>query len=130
MDRAFHLLITDRNPHVREFLKRELAAAGFNVRLARSGREILDRIYQRDPVDLLVLDPDLPDPDKSSILKKLKNRIPPLPVVIHSFATELPTCRKYLQASAFVEKSGSSVENLKQVIIQILHQPGSHSPKM
>jgi CheY-like chemotaxis protein len=37
----FTILIADRNPNVRELLKRELVAEGYSVQLARSSREVL-----------------------------------------------------------------------------------------
>lgn len=41
MEKKFTLLIADRNRNVREFLKRELIAEGYGVKVARNGQEIL-----------------------------------------------------------------------------------------
>lgn len=117
MKEAFELLIADRNPHVREFLKRELKAEGYRIRLAENGQEVLKGLYRYE-VDLLILDPDLPGAEESCLLKKIQNRIPCLPVVIHTFLSDyIPDT---FEAAALVEKKGNSVESLKQVLSDIL----------
>jgi len=120
--RVFVILVADRNPHVRDFLKREMVAAGYRVHLAENGKEVIKRVYHSKPLDLLILDPDLPDLEESAVLKKLKNRIPNLPVVLHSYCADFEDCKKLLEKITFVEKGGNSVEHLKQVISDILDQ--------
>jgi DNA-binding NtrC family response regulator len=120
------ILIADRNLHVREFLKREMTAAGYRILLTAKGRDIVKWIYHRDPVDLLILDPDLPDLDESAVLTKLQNRIPVMPVVVHTFVSVFEAHRNLLPMAAFVEKNGSSVEHLKQVVSDILRETGLH----
>ena len=124
MKEAFNILITDRNPHVREYLKRELMAEGYRVSMAKSGQEILLRIYSSEPVDLLILDPELLDADKVSFFEKLQDRIPDLPVVVHAFLPDYSNITNELYSAVFVEKSGSSVERLKCVVSDILKKEG------
>ena len=124
MQKKITILIADRNLHVREFLKREMTAAGYRILLADKGRDIVRRIYHPDPVNLLILDPDLPDLDESAVLKKLQNRIPVMPVVVHTFVSVFETHRDLLAMATFVEKNGSSVERLKQVVSDILRETG------
>ena len=71
MKQGFTILIADRNPHIREFLRREMMAEGYRARLAKNGREVLRLVYQRGPLDLLILDPDLPDAGEVPVLEKL-----------------------------------------------------------
>ena len=113
-------MIADRNPHVREFLRREMTAAGYRILLADKGRDVVKRVYQRDPVDLLILDPDLPDVEESAVLKKILNRIPALPVVVHTFVPEYETHKDLANAAVFVEKRGSSIDKLRQVVSDLL----------
>ena len=82
------LLIADRNPHVRKFLAREMAAEGYRVRLARNGREVLRWVYHYEPLDLVILDLDLPDASDAPLLERLGDRIPSLPIVVHTFSTD------------------------------------------
>ena len=84
----FTILIADRNPHIREFLRRELISAGYRVQLAKDGREVLRMTDADEPPELLILDLDMPYVNGLTILEELQNRKSPLPVVIHTFLTE------------------------------------------
>jgi DNA-binding NtrC family response regulator len=120
VEKEFKILVADRNQRVREFLKRELMAEGYRVRLAKNVQEVLKKVYHFETLDLLILDPDLPGIDKLSLLKKLQNRIPALPVVVHTYLADYTDYRNELSKLAFVEKSGSSVESLKKMVHEIL----------
>ncbi|OQX01031.1 MAG: hypothetical protein BWK80_60810 [Desulfobacteraceae bacterium IS3] len=129
MKKEFEILIADRNPHVREFLRREMTADGYRVRLAENGRELIKWVCHEKAPDLLILDPDLPDAEETDLIKKLQERIPYLPVVIHTFISDYAGYSEMLKAAVFVEKKGSSIERLKQVVADILEisNPGSES---
>ena len=122
MKQEVYILIADRNPHVREFIKREMMADGYRVRLAENGRQLLKWIYHNERLDLLIVDPDLPDIDVSSLLTKLQDRIPFLPVVVHTFLSDYSDHLDVLQSFPFVEKKGSSIEHLKKVVFDILQK--------
>jgi DNA-binding NtrC family response regulator len=122
VEKEFKILVADRNQHVREFLKRELMAEGYRVRLAKNVQEVLKKVYHPETLDLLILDPDLPGTDKLALLKKLQNRIPALPVVVHTYLTDYNDYTNELSKLAFVEKSGSSVESLKKMVHEILRK--------
>ena len=122
MKKKFKILIADRNSNVREFLRREMMAEGYSVELAENGREVLKWAYHREPADLLILDPDLPDAEESLLLKKLRQRIPYLPVVLHTFFSDYLSASKIINPTEFVEKGGSSIEKLKKVVTEILNK--------
>lgn len=122
MNTLKYILIADRNPHVRKFLKRELESEGYRVRLAESGVELLKWAFHPDPLDLVILDPDLPDTGAQQLMEKLKDRLPPLTVVIHAFLSDYAAAPDTLNADAFVEKGGNSVESLKRVILDLKHR--------
>jgi DNA-binding NtrC family response regulator len=116
----FTILIADRNSHVREFIKREMIQEGFRVLQAETGRDVIEMINQSIPLDLVLLDPDLPDMEETVLLKKIEDRVPRLPVVIHAFDSQETNYFLYLKQAAFVEKGGQSIEILKQVVSEIL----------
>ena len=122
MKKTYNILIADRNPHVREFLKREMMAEGYQVRLAENGRQLIRLAFHSEHTDLLIVDPDLPDTDISSLLNKLRNRIPFLPMVVHAFLSDDTDYSSVLRDVPFVEKQGSSIEHLKKVVFDILHK--------
>lgn len=120
MRSEFTILIADRNSHVREFIKREMIQEGFRVLQAETGRDVLEMVYQSFPLDLVLLDPDLPDMEETVLLKKIGDRFPTIPVVIHAFDSKETNYFLYLKQAAFVEKGGQSIEILKQVVNEIL----------
>ena len=122
MREGYNILIADRNPHVRELLRREMRLEGYQVQLAKTGREVINYTLHQDSFDLLILDPDLPDTDESSLLKKLGERIPPLPVVVHAFFSENSERQDVLTTVTFVEKRGSSIDHLKKIVSEILEK--------
>ena len=102
-----------------------MTAAGYRVLLAENAREILKLAFRRKPLDMIILDPDLPDADETQMLEHLMDRIPVLPVVVHTYPSEHGNDSKDMNDVIFVEKKGSSVERLKQVVHQTL--VGNHS---
>jgi len=116
MNKAQTILVADRNAHVREFLKRELMAEGYDIRMAKCGREVLNWAYRLHPLDLIILDLDLPDIDGPLLFSKLQDRIPALPIVIHSFRSDGTERFVNYESVVFVEKGGNSIEKLKEVV--------------
>jgi DNA-binding NtrC family response regulator len=120
VEKKISVLITERNSHVRDYLKREMEAEGYVVRLAENGHEMLKHVYHSDPLDVIILDPDLPDADVTGTLMILKDRIPRVAVVFHTFEQDWEEYGKILEDAVFVEKRGNSIESLKQEIFNII----------
>ena len=120
MQKEFNLLIVDRNPHIRNFLKREFQSEGYNVQLARNSRELVDLIYGPAPIDLVIIDPDIPDVSQLNLFKSLEDRIPSLPFVIHSDPFYDFESVSHISKAVFVPKQGSSSETLKDVVRNLL----------
>lgn len=117
------IVIADRNPHVRAFLQREMSREGYRIRLAENARDLLQWAFNHETIDLIILDPDLPDAVDTHLLDALQDRMPPVPVVIHThYANALTVARATFIP---VEKGGSSVERLKQIAETLLRQ---HAP--
>ena len=112
------------------FLQREMMAAGFRVRLADNARDVLKWAFQGEQIDLIILDPDLPDADEVNILEHLLDRIPALPVVVHTYPSEYGSGSKDMNDVIFVEKRGNSVERLKQVVHETLIDSHSRRQKI
>jgi len=118
---SFTILIADRNPNVRELLKRELVAEGYRIRLAKSSREVLkcmDDALSRP--HLLIVDPDLPDMDEISLLDVMRRRAPDLPVVVHTFLADYIQHPVKVSSAAVVEKDGRHVDRLKSIVQDLL----------
>jgi len=122
MQKAFNLLIVDRNPHIRNFLKREFQSEGYTVQLARNSRELVDMIYSSASIDLVIIDPNIPDVSQPNLFKSLEDRVPPLPFVIHSDLIDYLESTSHISKAAFVPKQGSSSETLKDVVWNLLKE--------
>jgi DNA-binding response OmpR family regulator len=122
-----HILVADRNPHIRKFLKRELEAEGYRIRLAENGIDVLKWAFHPGPLDLVIIDPDLPDTDARQLIERLKDRVPPLTIVIHAFLSDYAAPFHSLGADVWIEKGGNSVESLKKVIRKLKHALPSRS---
>ena len=122
MQKKINLLVVDRNPHIRNFLKREFQSEGYNVKLAKNGKELMDLIYSSAPIDLVIIDPDIPDITLSNLFKSLEDRVPNLPFVIHSDLYDYLESTSHISKATFVLKQGSSIETLKGVILNMLKE--------
>ena len=123
MKDKYTILIADRNSRVRKFLQREMTAAGYQVRLAENAREVLWWAFHSEPLDLIILDPDLHDAQEEQMLQNLLDRVPALPIVMHSYPSDCGSNSKARDDFFFVEKKGNSVEHLKRVVYERLVEP-------
>jgi len=96
-------------------------AEGYQIRLVKSGQELIDDIH--NPValpDMVILDPDLPDANDQSLIHHIHRIVPGLPIVIHTLQTEMIQQLDAAHPVIFVEKKGSSVDHLKQAVKDLL----------
>ncbi|MFZ5571554.1 MAG: response regulator [Thermodesulfobacteriota bacterium] len=120
--RQFTILIADRNPHVRELLKRELTDSGYRIHLAKTAQEVVDVAFRSEPPDLLILDPDLPDNGRLSPLRKLKECAPALPLVLHLHSPDTTAGLEGLLVCGIIEKTGNSIENVKKTVAELFNR--------
>lgn len=72
-DHAARLLLVDADPRLTEMLGRSLRFVGFDVVIAASGGEAAI-IWEREPLDLLLIDPELPDVNGFDMVRELRGR--------------------------------------------------------
>ena len=118
MKEQFQILIADRNPAMRELLKREIMAEGYHVLLARNWHEILECLTVYEPIDLLIVDLDVSDANEIDILEELKNKFPALPVVVHTFLSDHTG---HCFASDVITLAGS-IEDIKKELSVVLRK--------
>lgn len=116
MNQNYTILIADRNPRVRELLKRELSSEGYCIQLAKNAREVIRQISNHETLSLLIIDLDLPDMEGLSLMDALGDRIPNLPVIILTFHSNREESSDLWPKKIIVEKDGNSVEKLKKII--------------
>lgn len=85
--RADKIVIVDDDARAADLLRRYLAQEGFSVVLAEDGT-VLNRILQRESVDLIVLDLLLPGEDGLSICRRLRGNDDATPIIMLSAKSE------------------------------------------
>jgi two-component system KDP operon response regulator KdpE len=115
------LVVEDRDSTVLQ-LKRSLEQQGYEVYIARRGREALDIVSQQH-IDLVLLDLLLPDISGLFICKELRDRYPRLPVIIISVKTDLQNKVQALNTCAddYIAKPFYMKEVLARINVQFLH---------
>jgi two-component system phosphate regulon response regulator OmpR len=78
---AKQLLVVDDDPKLRELLRRYLTENQFEVSLAQDGPS-MNRLMQRQPFDLVVLDLMMPGEDGLSIVRRLRGAGDATPVIM------------------------------------------------
>lgn len=113
------ILIAERNPHIRDFVKRNLVAEGYNVFTAENVLDVKNWFLLRSRPDILVLDPDLPGSESHNIWEIL-SEYPELPVILHCLTAVELNYQKRSHLLYLVEKNSNSITFLIREIKQIL----------
>ena len=115
------ILIADRNPHVRTYLMREMMAAGYRVKQAATGESVLKIAHTPGDVDAVILDPDLPGVERYNLIQTLRDRVPRLPIVLHTHGRHEGAAR-LVEDRCFmvIEKAGDSIERIKEAVGMLL----------
>ena len=75
------ILVVDDDPRLRDLLRRYLTEQGFNVFVAEDARDMA-KVWQREHVDLLVLDLMLPGEDGLSICRRMRGNHDNTPIIM------------------------------------------------
>jgi len=112
---SFHIVVTDINHHVRNFLQRELEKEGYAVCSVKTGSMAYEQICSSSPLDLLILDPEVFHSFDQSQIEEIVHQSPSLQVIIHTYADALGAFRQSKNIH-LVEKGGQSIGPLKVII--------------
>ncbi len=100
MKRPLKIFVVEDDLFYGELLKRHLSLNPDNeVRLFKTGKECLDKLYQKP--DVVSLDYGLPDIPGDKVLKKIKEDYPELPVIIVSGQEDIKTAVGLLRGGAY-----------------------------
>ena len=114
--KRYLILIADRNPHVRGYLKRELAGAGYRVKLAASYGNVIQTLNGSQHIDGIVIDPDLPGVESGAKPGMLNTGPHSIPIIVHSLLKKNGRRFFFCPREITIEKSGTSAEQLKQTL--------------
>lgn len=122
------VLITDDDAGIRDLLRDQLEAAGFETKVARDGHEALDRIASFRP-DAMVLDLSMPGLDGFGVLQSLQDQAIRLPVLVLTARHDASDVRKAVSLGArdYLAKPFTEAQ-LKARIARLLRTPIRPSP--
>ncbi|QQS15692.1 MAG: response regulator [Candidatus Moraniibacteriota bacterium] len=121
------VLLVEDDPMISEIYQRKFSAAGFEVRIAASGKAVLD-ILRTESFDLVLLDIVLPEMSGMEILEKLRNPKngynSDIKIVMFSSLSEKDDRDRAvaLGASGFISKTEVSPSELIVEVTRFLHQ--------
>jgi two-component system chemotaxis sensor kinase CheA len=117
------LLVADDSVTTRTLEKAILEEAGYEVRLAADGHQAW-RILQKEPIDLVVADVEMPGMDGFTLVETLRHStvLPRIPVIlVTSLSTDKDKARGLeVGADAYIVKSGFDSSGLLEAVGQLL----------
>lgn len=116
-----NILIADDHPQVLKLFKHLLTEGGYSVTAVDSGAEAL-QILDSQPVDLLVLDLEMPQTDGFDILRTMREQRPGLRVLVISgyMNGAMLKASEFLGATATLKKTEAPAK-LIETVDRLLH---------
>ncbi len=113
------LLVVDDDFNIQRLYKEELEEEGYEVTIASTGKEALE-IFERENFDVITLDILMPDIDGISLLRKMKEKRPNIPIIM-STAYDYRDDFAVWASEAYIVKS-SDLSELKNTIKKLIPQ--------
>ncbi len=111
------LLIVDDDTNIQRLYKEELEEEGYDVTVATTGTNALE-LFQKENFDIVTLDILMPDIDGISLLRKMKEQKPDIPIIM-STAYDYRDDFAVWASEAYIVKS-SDLGELKKTIKKLL----------
>ncbi len=113
------LLIVDDDLNIQRLYKEELEEEGYDVVIASSGKDALEMFDKENP-DIVTLDILMPDIDGISLLRKMKEQRPNIPIIM-STAYDYRDDFAVWASEAYIVKS-SDLTELKKTIEKLISE--------
>ena len=111
------VLVVDDDSHILRLYKEELEEEGYEVVTASTGKEALEKFEKEEP-DLVTLDILMPDIDGISLLRRMKELRPRMPIIM-STAYDYRDDFAVWASEAYLVKSADLTE-LKSMVGKLL----------
>ena len=99
MARSANVLIVDDDPALRQTMETIVRSAGMNSFTAATGEEALDAV-KRAPVDVMLLDVQLPGISGLHVLRQVRERHPDIRVIMVSVVKDIPVAVEAIKHGA------------------------------
>jgi DNA-binding response OmpR family regulator len=113
------LLVVDDDLNIQRLYKEELEEEGYEVVIATTGKEALE-IFAKEKFDIVTLDILMPDIDGISLLRKMKEQRPNIPIIM-STAYDYRDDFAVWASEAYIVKS-SDLSELKRTIKKLINE--------
>jgi DNA-binding response OmpR family regulator len=113
------LLIVDDDTNIQRLYKEELEEEGYDIVIASTGKDALEMFEKENP-DIVTLDILMPDIDGISLLRKMKEKRPDIPIIM-STAYDYRDDFAVWASEAYIVKS-SDLGELKKTIKKLINQ--------
>ncbi len=113
------LLIVDDDTNIQRLYKEELEEEGYDIVIASTGKDALEMFEKENP-DIVTLDILMPDIDGISLLRKMKEKRPDIPIIM-STAYDYRDDFAVWASEAYIVKS-SDLGELKKTIKKLIGQ--------
>lgn len=111
------LLIVDDDTNIQRLYKEELEEEGYDIVIASTGKDALEMFEKENP-DIVTLDILMPDIDGISLLRKMKEKRPDIPIIM-STAYDYRDDFAVWASEAYIVKS-SDLGELKKTIKKLV----------
>ena len=111
------ILVVDDDAHILKLYEEELTEEGYDVVTASTGKEAMER-FESDNPDLVTLDILMPDRDGISLLRRMKEKRPRLPIIM-STAYDYRDDFAVWASEAYIVKS-ADLSEMKAMIRKLL----------
>lgn len=107
------ILIVDDDVHILRLYKEELEEDGYEVVIANTGKKALE-LFEKENPDIVTLDILMPDIDGITLLRKMKDQQPKIPIIM-STAYDYRDDFSVWASEAYIVKS-ADLNELKNTI--------------
>ncbi len=111
------ILVVDDDVHILKLYKIELEEEGYDVTTAGSGKEAMEK-FESNEYNLVTLDILMPDVDGISLLRKMKEQKPRMPIIM-STAYDYRDDFAVWASEAYLVKS-ADLSEMKEMVRKLL----------
>lgn len=114
---ATKILVVDDDPAISLLVRQVLVREGYEVRIAGSGEQALERL-DRESFDLLITDKNMPEMTGLQLIRAVRQRRPTLPVIL---MTAYPGAREdSLPIQGYLAKPFARLQQIIEVVSSTL----------
>lgn len=114
------ILITDKNPYIRQLILRELAEPGRITSIVDNIKNLLKILSKNESPHIIILDPEILPFKPFIFIENIILKAPKAIIIVHGFS-EWKDLIKNSNRLTFIEKNGTSLSDVKSFINSVLN---------